>query len=211
MHGAGRCPHFALPIPELEGQRDAEPGDPLLLLGRQRPGQALQIVRDEGGERGGERIRIGLMQPVADMAEKIDQHQIAASPSDLEAEGEGTFGMQAEGDGRLAHPAPLGIAAQKQPVLLQPADDARGGLDREPGQPGDLDLGQAAVAADQGKDQALVVEADAVLIAPPGMIEGARRAGWRPSAIRISNCRPLPGIGALLCHPPLLSVCDYRR
>ena len=81
------------------------------------------------------------MQPVADMAQKIDQHEIAAPPPDLEAEGKGAFGMQGEGDGRLAHPAALGIAAQQQPLLLQPADDARGGLDRQPRQPRDLHLG----------------------------------------------------------------------
>ena len=213
LHGAGRRPHFALPIPELEGKRDAEPGDALLLLGRQRPGQALQIVRDEGGERGGERIGIGLVQPVADMAEEIDQHEIAAPPSDLEAEGEGTFGMQGEGYGGLAHPAPLGIAAQKQPVLLQPADDARGGLDRKPGQPRDLHLGQIAVAADQGEDQAFVVEPDAVLIAAPGMIESAWRwagrhggAGGRHAAPDIERSALDRAQRAFLCHPPLLSV-----
>jgi hypothetical protein len=67
------------------------------------------------------------------------------------------------------------------------------------------------VAPDQGKDQALVVKADAVLIAPPGMIEGARRGAGTLGHPDIELSAPAGNWGALLCHPPLLSVCDYRR
>jgi hypothetical protein len=63
------------------------------------------------------------------------------------------------------------------------------------------------VAPDQGKDEALVIEADAVLIAPGQMVEGARRRAGTLGHSDVELSAP-PGQGAFLRHPPLLSVWD---
>jgi hypothetical protein len=43
------------------------------------------------------------------------------------------------------------------------------------------------------------------------MIEGARRGAGTLGHPDIELSAPAGNWGALLCHPPLLSVCDYRR
>ena len=77
---------------------------------------------------------------------------------DLESDGEGAFRVERKRHQRLADLAAPRRLLDEQTVGLKLAHDDRHGLRRQAGQPRDLGLGQAAVAADQRQRQALVIE-----------------------------------------------------
>ena len=66
----------------------------------------------------------------------------------------------------LADAAPLRLAGKQQSFGFQTIDDDRGGLGRETGQARDLDFGKAAMTADKGQDQALVIEPTPLWLVP---------------------------------------------
>ena len=77
-------------------------------------------------------------------------------------------GLSEKGTERLANLAALRRFLEQELVGLELPDDDRDGLRRKSGEPCDLGLGQAAVAADQRQRQALVVEAHPALVGAAG-------------------------------------------
>ena len=104
---------------------------------------------------------------VADGADEIDQHHVEAAPTDLGADEESALGIERHRHRGLADPAALRLAPLQQPVGLEVAHDHRDGLRREPGQAGDLGLGERAVPPHQGQDQPFVLQAHSGLIRSP--------------------------------------------
>ena len=103
----------------------------------------------------------------ADAGDEVHQHQVAAAAADLEAERERAVRVERVGHGGLADPSALALAGAQQAVGLEPVDRDRRGLRRQAGEPRDVHLGEAAVAADERQDQPLVVEAH------PGLVGAA--------------------------------------
>ena len=101
----------------------------------------------------------------------------------------------------LADTAPPRLATQQKLVRRRAVDDRGDRLRRQPGQMGELDLGQLAVQADQRQDQPLVIDTSLCLraaAAPPGgglfdvVVAAARHAGDWKSSKRTGHSR---GIG----------------
>jgi hypothetical protein len=144
------------PVPELEGNRDAEPRDPVRPLAEHRLEPAHR--RDDRRDRL-VRARKGvvLAHLVPDRAEEVDHHHIEAAPPDLGAEKVGAVRVERMRHRRLADLPALRLAAHEQVVGLELAHDHRNGLRRQPGHAGDLGLGERAVPADQRHHQPLVL------------------------------------------------------
>src|SRR5262249_18344507 len=84
-----------------------------------------------------------------------------------------------------------------------PPDDAGGRLDREAGEPRHFDLGEAAMPADQGQDQPLIVEPDAALIGAAAVLGGMdRQRGDRHRAGR--PCGLASSLSSAPAHPGFL-------
>ena len=197
MHGAGRCPHFA----QFRARRAARCRSPAIRCCcsggsvRVRRSRLSRRMRWRGGkDKGRSHAACGRHGP------EIDQHQIAASPADLEPR-EAHLRDVLRGDGRLAHPAPLGSRRRSSPSCSS-----------RPTMPGavwtDSPVSRAistlktAVPADR-VDQALVVEADAVRLLP-GMAEGVAPGRHpRPSGCRTVGPCPFQGV-------PLSSAFRFR-
>ena len=125
----------------------------------------------------------------ADAGGEIHQHQVTAAPADHQAEPEGAVRIERIRHRWLADAAALRLAGKQQSIRLQAIDDDRGGLGRKAGQARDLDLGEAALAADQRQDQALIIKADAALAgaAAPGRQSGHGLAGAQPALLHPSS------------------------
>ena len=124
----------------------------------------LMPSRDEFDGLARRRVAIGKLQHGPDGAEEIDQHQLGAAPADLQAEEERAFRVERHRDRGLADLAAYRLVAQQQAFVLQLAHDDGDGLRRQSGQPRDLGLGEAAMAAHQRQRQALIVVAHPALV-----------------------------------------------
>jgi hypothetical protein len=109
---------------------------------------------------------------LADCADKIDQHKVAAAPADLQTERKRALGVERKGHGRLPDPAALRRFALEKSVGLEMVHDRRGGLDGKASLPRGFDFREMAVATHQRENQSLVVDAHACLI---GAACGPRR------------------------------------
>ena len=159
----GRRADLLGPAPELEGHREAEPGDAAGAVGEERrAGGGLGADPADRLARGG--VGVADAGAVADAADEIDQHEVEAAPAHLDAEEEGALGVERERHRGLPDAAALRLAAAEQVVGLEVAHDDGDGLRREAGHPRDLGLGQRAVAADKAEHQPLVLRAHAGLI-----------------------------------------------
>jgi len=203
VHRAGRRAHLGAPVPQIERRGDAEPNQPGALARRQAARQSGQGAGDEIQSRSGLRIREGFMSALAHSAGEIDEHEIAASPSDFQAERKSALGIERQGHRRLANAPPLGRLAPQQAVQLQPVHRCRRRLDGEPRQPRDLDLGELTVTAHERENQSLIVEAHAGLIGPGG--DRKRRRGRLQSLLFLPRHR-----GALVVAVPTIAYIKNR-
>jgi len=144
------------------------------------------------------------MRAPPDAAAKIDQHQIAAAPADLEAERIGAVRIERHRNRRLADPAAQRRLALQEPVRLQPVHDRRRRLHRKSRQSRHLDLGQRPEAPHEGEQQPLVVEPDAGLI---GAADDLGDGGGRVGALRRSRATGAQ-TDSRPRHPPTLDFID---
>ena len=149
VHRAGRRAGLVRPAPKLERRRDAEPGEPRALAFVEPSDLLVKGARREGEHVLGRRIRIAEAGAATDRAGEIDQHEIARPPPDLQAQGEGAFGVDRDRHRRLADPAAQRRLALQQSFGAEAVHDGGGGLHREPGHARHFDLRQLAEATDQ--------------------------------------------------------------
>src|SRR5262249_38725583 len=119
---------------------------------------------------GGRRIGIGLVNLGAPVAGKVEQNQIAAAPPDFQANEVGAIRIERERHQRLADLAALRLFFAQKTIGLQQADNHRDGLRGKSGAPGDLSLGKAAVAADEGEKQTGMIGAKSRLMGSAGNV-----------------------------------------
>src|SRR5690606_31261662 len=147
-----------LPVPQLERCGNAQARDTLCLAAGQAASQFGHAFGDERKNARRRRVALRLMDFSANAADKIDQDQVGPPTADLETQGKYAVRLQREGDRRLADTAALGTFADHQAVALERAHDHADRLRRQARLPGNLSLGQAAVAAYLRKNQAFVIE-----------------------------------------------------
>ena len=133
----------------------------------------------------GRRIAVGLVQACSGRPRKSMRKRSLERRPILRPKKNAPFGIEREGHRGLADPAALRRLLQQQPVGLELPHDDRDGLRRQPGQPRDLGLGEAAVAADQREDQPLVVEPHAGLVGAAARIDRALPCGVGGRALRL--------------------------
>ena len=93
----------------------------------------------------------------------------------------------------LADPAALRLAPLQQPVGLEVAHDHRDGLRRQPGQAGDLGLGERAVPPNQRQDQPFVLKAHSGLNRSPLQRRADRQRRLIAQGYRSPAASVLPG------------------
>ena len=204
-HRALRRADFGFPGPKLEGLGDAEAGDPApLRVGQRRDQRGVRFAHEvEDALR--RRVGKGAVRALADGAAEVDQDEVAASPSDLEAHGEGAVRIERHRNGRLSDAASQRRLPLQEAFRLEPVHDRRRRLHRKSRQSRHLDLRQGAKPAHQRKQEPFVVEANAGLIgAARDLGEGRRDLRQRRHAGGVgSRARPV----LRLRHPPPLDSC----
>ena len=129
-HGSGRGADFRFPGPKLERRRNTQPrNSPLLRVGQHvdKTGQR-RSNEIEDHLRGG--VGEGAMGPTPDCPAKIDQHEIATAPADLEPERKGAVGIKRHRNRGLSDAtAQRGLALQEA-ICLQSIHDRRSRLHR---------------------------------------------------------------------------------
>ena len=199
LHDVARRADLADPVPQLKGGGNSETGNAVDLGWRERCHHAGHAVPGKAGDDSGRGIGMGMADLGADAGAKIDHHEIAAFAADFQPEGKRPFGIERERHSWLADAATLRLAFQQEAIGLQAIDDDSGGLRRQAGEAGYLDLGQADVAADQRQDQALVVQPHAGLVAAAAAARTAQ--ALRIARALLRQCLAIaPGHGRLQRH-----------
>ena len=193
IHDLARRADLGFPIPQLEGGSDPEAHDASEQERGEIARQRGQILAQECRDLFRRRIGVEMAAPRPHRAREIHEIKVAAAPADLEAEGEGSVGIERKRHRWLADPAAPRAAPQEKGIRFEPVDDRRHRLGREARESCNLSLRKPAMTANEREDEALIIEPHPALVGAAVAIGRARRS-------RSGKSRFVGELGRILAH-----------